>query len=174
MSSCEAKFTGCCRIRFEIVRDELVWDKAILLQKLAHEFQRMFKAAAETTITIAGDPKHLDARIGITAVLHTWGSAMTHHPHVHMIVPGGGISADGLRWVSCRSSFFLPVRVLSRLFRRLFLQMLSLAYAAGRLKFHGDRAGLANDAAFAAFLAPLRKTESTPILGGLHHQYVRI
>jgi Putative transposase len=116
-------------------------------------------AAAETTITIASDPKHLGARIGITAVLHTWGSAMTHHPRVQMIVPGGGISADGSRWVSCRSSFFLPVRVLSRLFRRLFLQMLSAAHAAGRLKFHGDRAELADDPAFAAFLAPLRKTE---------------
>jgi hypothetical protein len=131
----------------------------IAYQNKAVIYDLLFKAAAETTITIAGDPKHLDARIGITAVLHTWGSAMTHHPHVHMIVPGGGISADGLRWVSCRSSFFLPVRVLSRLFRRLFLQMLSLAHAAGRLKFHRDRAGLANDAAFAAFLAPLRKTE---------------
>jgi Putative transposase len=84
---------------------------------------------------------------------------MTHHPHVHMIVPGGGISADGSRWVSCRSRFFLPVRVLSRLFRRLFLQMLSAADAAGRLKFQGDRAGLADQAAFAVFLAALRKTE---------------
>jgi Putative transposase/Transposase zinc-binding domain len=128
----------------------------IAYQNKAVLYDLLFKAAAETTITIAGDPKHLGARIGITAVLHTWGSAMTHHPHVHMIVPGGGISADG--WVSCRSRFFLPVRVLSRLFRRLFLQMLGAAHAAGRLKFQGDRAGLADAAAFAAFLAPLRKT----------------
>jgi Putative transposase len=92
-------------------------------------------------------------------VLHTWGSAMTHHPHAHMIVPGGGISADGSRWVSCRSRFFLPVRVLSRLFRRLFLQMLGAAHAAGRLKFQGNQAGLADQAAFAVFLAALRKTE---------------
>jgi hypothetical protein len=115
----------------------------IAYQNKAVLYDLLFKAAAEATITIADDPKHLGARIGITAVLHTWGSAMTHHPHVHMIVPGGGISADGSRWVSCRSCFFLPVRVLSRLFRRLFLQMLSAAHAAGRLKFQGDRAGLA-------------------------------
>ena len=93
-------------------------------------YDLLFKAAAETTITIAADPKHLGARIGITAVLHTWGSAMTHHPHVHMIVPGGGLSDDGSRWVSCRPSFFLSVRVLSRLFRRLFLEMLVSAHAA--------------------------------------------
>jgi Putative transposase/Transposase zinc-binding domain len=131
----------------------------IAYQNKAVLYDLLFKAAAETTITIADDPKHLGARIGITAVLHTWGSAMTHHPHVHMIVPGGGISADGSRWVSCRSRFFLPARVLSRLFRRLCLQMLSAAHAAGRLKFQGDRAALADQAVFAAFLAPLRKTE---------------
>ena len=130
----------------------------IAYQNKAVLYDLLFKAAAETTIAIAADPKHLGARIGITAVLHTWGSAMTHHPHVHMIVPGGGISADGSRWVSCRSRFFLPVRVLSRLFRRLCLQMLSAAHAAGRLKFQGDRAALADQAVFAAFLAPLRKT----------------
>ena len=87
----------------------------------------LFKASAETMLTIAADPKHLGAHIGITSVLHTWGSAMTHHPHVHMIVPGGGISLDGTRWVSCRPGFFLPVRVLSRLYRRLFLEMLIAA-----------------------------------------------
>ena len=103
-------------------------------------YDLLFKAAAETTLTIAADPKHLGARIGITAVLHTWGSAMTHHPHVHMIVPGGGLSADGSRWVHSRPSFFLPVRVLSRLFRRLFLEMLVAAKAAGQLKFHGGHA----------------------------------
>ena len=122
-------------------------------------YDLLFKAAAETTLTIAADPKHLDARIGITAVLHTWGSAMTHHPHLHMIVPGGGISVDGSRWVSCRPNFFLPVRVLSRLFRRLFLETLVSAHAADQLKFHGDHGALADAAAFAAFLAPLRKPE---------------
>src|SRR5262249_28613359 len=93
----------------------------------------LFKASAETMLTIAADPKHLGAHIGITSVLHTWGSAMTHHPHVHMIVPGGGISLDGTRWVSCRPGFFLPVRVLSRLYRRLFLAMLIGAAQADRL-----------------------------------------
>jgi hypothetical protein len=120
-------------------------------------YDLLFKAAADATLTIAADPKHLGARIGITAVLHTWGSAMTHHPHVHMIVPGGGLSADG-RWVHCRASFFLPVRVLSRLFRRLFLQMLVAAHA-DQLKFNGHHAGLADTAAFAAFLAPLKRAE---------------
>jgi Putative transposase/Transposase zinc-binding domain len=122
-------------------------------------YDLLFKAAAETTLMIAADPKHLGARIGITAVLHTWGSAMTHHPHVHMIVPGGGLSADGSRWVHSRPSFFLPVRVLSRLFRRLFLQLLATAHAADQLKFHGDHMGLADTAAFAAFLAPLKRAE---------------
>ena len=119
----------------------------------------LFTAAAEATLTIAADPKRLGARIGITAVLHSWGSAMTHHPHVHMIVPGGGISLDGTRWVSCRPRFFLPVRVLSRLFRRLFLGKLRAAHQAGRLAFFGDHAVLAKPRAFAAFLAPLRKAE---------------
>ena len=116
----------------------------------------LFKASAETMITIAADPKHLGARIGITSVLHTWGSALTHHPHVHMIVPGGGISPDGDRWISCRPGFFLPVRVLSRLFRRLFLEKLIAAHKAGRLQFFGDHAALADARAFAAYLAPLR------------------
>jgi len=119
----------------------------------------LFKAAAETLITIAADPKHLGARIGLTAVLHTWGSALTHHPHVHIIVPGGGISPDGQRWISCRPGFFLPVRVLSRLFRRLFLERLTALHAIGRLRFFGDRAHLAGRRAFTAYLAPLRKTE---------------
>ncbi|MGO8914911.1 MAG: transposase, partial [Stellaceae bacterium] len=108
---------------------------------------------------IAADPKHLGARIGLTAVLHTWGSALTHHPHVHVIVPGGGISLDGMRWISCRPDFFLPVRVLSRLFRRLFLESLLAAHGAGRLRFFGDRAPLAERGAFAAYLAPLRNVE---------------
>ena len=115
----------------------------IAYQNKAVIYDVLFKAAAETLITIAADPKHLGARIGLTAVLHTWGSALTHHPHVHCIVPGGGISLDGERWVSCRPGFFLPVRVLSRLFRRLFLERLAAAHDAGRLHFFGDHAPLA-------------------------------
>ena len=110
-------------------------------------------------LTIAADPRHHGDRIGITSVLHTWGSAMTHHPHVHMIVPGGGISPDGRHWVSCRPGFFLPVRVLSRQFRRLFLEKLLTAHQAGRLSFFGDYAHLAEAQSLAAHLAPLRKAE---------------
>ena len=131
----------------------------IAYQNKAEIYDILFKASAETLTTIAADPKHLGARIGVTSVLHTWGSAMTHHPHVHMIVPGGGISPDGQRWVSCRPGFFLPVRVLSRLFRRLFLEKLVAAQQADRLKFFGDHAALAGRKAFAAYLAPLRKAE---------------
>ena len=115
-------------------------------------------------LTIAADPKHLGARIAITAVLHTWGSAMTHHPHVHMIVPGGGISlkpapaeAGGSQWISKRPRFFLPVRVLSKLFRRLMIEKLLAAHAAGQLTFYGAHAVLGNTKAFAAYLAPLKK-----------------
>src|SRR5580698_10784673 len=122
-------------------------------------YDLLFKAAAETLQVIAADPKHLGARIGLTAVLHTWGSALTHHPHVHCIVPGGGLSLDGESWVSCRPRFFLPVRVLSRLFRRLFLDRLAAAHAEGRLLFFGESAGLADRAAFTARLAPLRRTD---------------
>ena len=122
-------------------------------------YDLLFKASAETLITIAADPKHLGARVGITAVLHTWGSALTHHPHVHMIVPGGGISLDGERWVSCRPGFFLPVRVLSRLFRRLFLEKLIAVHEGGGLKFFGDHARLAERKAFSAYLVPLRRSE---------------
>jgi hypothetical protein len=131
----------------------------IAYQNKAVIYDILFKASAETLTTIAADPKHLGARVGITSVLHTWGSAMTHHAHVHMIVPGGGIALDGSRWVSCRPGFFLPVRVLSRLFRRLFLTMLLAAHKAGRLQFFGERVPLTNIQAFAAYLAPLRKTE---------------
>jgi Putative transposase/Transposase zinc-binding domain len=131
----------------------------IAYQNQAVIYDLLFKASAETLITIVADPKHLGARVGVTSVLHTWGSALTHHPHVHMIVPGGGISLDGSRWVSCRPCFFLPVRVLSRLFRRLFLDKLLATHAAGRLQFLGNHAPLANAQAFAAYLAPLRKTE---------------
>ena len=122
-------------------------------------YDLLFKVSAETLTTIAADPKHLGARIGITSVLHSWGSAMTHHPHVHMIVPGGGISLDGERWVACRPGFFLPVRVLSRLFRRLFLERLIASHNAGHLKFFGSHAALADPQAFAAYLAPLRRAE---------------
>jgi hypothetical protein len=131
----------------------------IAYQNKAAIYDLLFKASAETLSTIAADPKHLGVRVGITSVLHTWGSALTHHPHVHMIVPGGGISLDGRRWVSCRPGFFLPVRVLSRLFRRLFLDKLAAAHTAGRLKFFGDHVALTDAQAFTAYLAPLRKTE---------------
>jgi len=120
-------------------------------------YDLLFKAASETMMTIAADPRHLGARIGITAVLHTWGSAMTHHPHLHMIVPGGGISLDGARWVSSKPAFLLPVRVLGALFRRLFLTRLLELHTAGRLQFFGDQSGLNDQRAFARHLAPIRK-----------------
>ena len=129
----------------------------IAYQNKAVVYDLLFRIAAETLLTIAADPRHLGARIGATAVLHTWGSAMTHHPHVHMIVPGGGISLDGTRWVRCKPGFLLPVRVLSRLFRRLFLTALADAHAAGRLRFFGEIAGLRRRRAFDAHLAPLRR-----------------
>ena len=132
---------------------------AIAYQNKAVIYGMLFDVAAETLIRIAADPKHLGARIGATLVLHTWGSALTHHPHVHGIVPGGGISADGERWISCRSGFFLPVRVLSRLFRRRLLEELEQAHHAGRLRFLGEHAALAEEAAFAKCLAPLRSCE---------------
>ena len=119
----------------------------------------LMKASAEATLTIAADKKRLGARIGITSVLHTWGSAMTHHPHVHMIVPGGGLTADGSKWIPCRPDFFLAVRVLSRLFRRLVIEMLKAAHAAAKLAFFGQHSGLADADAFAAFLAPLKRVE---------------
>jgi hypothetical protein len=131
----------------------------IAYQNKAVIYNLLFKESAEALITIAANPKHLGARVGITSVLHTWGSAMTHHPHVHMIVPGGGISLDGKSWISCRPGFFLPVRVLSRLFRRLFLEKLIAAHNAGHLKFFGNHAALADPQAFAAYLAPLRRAE---------------
>jgi hypothetical protein len=129
----------------------------IAYQNKAIVYDLLFRTAAETLLTIAADPQHLGARIGATAVLHSWGSAMTHHPHVHMIVPGGGISLDRTRWVYCKPGFLLPVRVLSRLFRRLFLTALADAYAAGRLRFFGEIADLCCYKAFAAHLAPLRR-----------------
>jgi hypothetical protein len=131
----------------------------IAYQNKAVIYDLLFKVSAETMLTIAADPKHLGARIGILSVLHTWGSALTHHPHVHMIAPGGGFSLDGERWVACRPGFFLPVRVLSRLFRRLFLEKLSAAHKAGQLQFFGQHARLADPQAFAAYVAPLRNSE---------------
>jgi len=130
----------------------------IAYQNKAVIYDLLFKVSAETTIAIAADEKHLGARIGVTSVLPTWGSALTHHPHVHMIVPGGGLSPNGERWISCRPNFFLPVLVLSQLFRRLFLEKLVAVHRAGRLRFFGELSHLADADAFAAYLAPLRKT----------------
>jgi hypothetical protein len=122
-------------------------------------YDALFKAASETLLRIAADPKHLGAKIGVTMVLHSWGSALTHHPHVHCIVPGGGISPDGQRWISCKLGFFLPVRVLSRLFRRLMCQRLAAAHAKGALQFFGENAALKDADAFREFLRPLRRME---------------
>ena len=130
---------------------------AIAFQNKALVYDLLFRAASETMLTIAADPKHLGARIGITAVLHTWGSAMMHHPHVHMIVPGGGISLDGTRWISSRPAFLLPVRVLGKLFRRLFLTRLIALHDTGRLTFFGSMAPLAERRAFLKHLSPVHK-----------------
>jgi len=119
----------------------------------------LFDVAAETLLTIAADPKHLGARIGATLVLHTWGSALTHHPHVHGVVPGGGLSPDGQSWVACRPGFFLSVRVLSRLFRRRFLEELVARHRAGQLQFFGEHAALADAKTFVRWLTPLRRCE---------------
>lgn len=129
----------------------------IAFQNKALVYDLLFKAASKTMVTIAADPKHLGARIGITAVLHTWGSALTHHPHVHMIVPGGGIAPDGSRWISSRPAFLLPVRVLGKLFRRLFLTRLVALHDAGRLGFFGTLAYLDDRRAFLRYLSPVRK-----------------
>jgi hypothetical protein len=129
----------------------------IAWQNKAVVYDLLFRAASETMLTIAADPTHLGARIGITAVLHTWGSAMTHHPHVHMIVPGGGIAPDGTRWISSRPAFLLPVRVLGALFRRLFLTRLIQLHQAGRLAFFGTAAPLADRRTFLRHLSPVRK-----------------
>jgi Putative transposase/Transposase zinc-binding domain len=128
----------------------------IAFQNKAAVYDLLFRAASETMLTIAADPRHLGARIGITAVLHTWGSAMTHHPHVHMIVPGGGIAPDGRRWVSSRPAFLLPVRVLGKLFRRLFLTRLIELHSTSRLTFFGSMAHLVDRRAFLRHLAPVR------------------
>jgi hypothetical protein len=139
-------------------------------QNKAVIYDLLFKASSETVLTIAADPKHLGARIGITAVLHTWSSTMIHHPHVHMIVPGGGISLDGSRWVSRRPRYFLPVRVFSKLFRGLMLAKLLAAHQAGQLQFFNQYAHLAEPKAFARYLAPLRSRKwyvyAKPPFGG--------
>jgi len=143
---------------------------AIAYQNKAVVYDLLFKASSEAVLTIAADPKHLGARIGITAVLHTWGATMTHHPHVHMIVPGGGIALDGKRWLSCQPRFLLPVPVLTKLFQGRMLAKLLAAHKAGRLKFFGQYAHLAERKAFAAYLAPLRRITwyvySKPPFGG--------
>ena len=130
---------------------EIAW------QNKAVVYDLLFRAASETMMTIAADPRHLGARIGITAVLHTWGSAMTHHPHVHMIVPGGGISPDGTRWIASKAGFLLPVRVLGKLFRRLFLTQMIKLHDAGKLAFFGASTGLVDRRCFLRHLAPVRK-----------------
>ena len=131
----------------------------IAYQNKAVIYGLLFDVSAEVLQTIAADPKHLGARIGATLVLHTWGSALTHHPHVHGIVPGGGLSLDGKQWVACRPGFFLPVRVLSRLFRRRFLEELEQLHQAGKLKFFGEHSSLADARAFKQWLAPMRQCE---------------
>lgn len=131
----------------------------IAFQNKAVIYNILFKAAAETLLTIGADSKHLGAKLGVTAVLHTWGSALTHHPHVHCIVPGGGVSPDKTRWIRCRTGFFLPVRVLSRLFRRVFLEKLLSAYHAGELVFYSHHAALIDPAKFSDYLAPVRKID---------------
>ena len=134
------------------IRDIAYQNKAVI-------YDLLFKASAETTLKIAATPRHLGARIGFMSVLHTWGSALTHHPHVHMVVPGGGLSRDGSKWIACRPRYFLPVEVLSALFRRLFLKMLLTAHHAGQLQFFGDHVRLAHKAAFKAYLTPLREID---------------
>jgi len=129
----------------------------VAFQNKAVVYDLLFQAASETMLRIAADPRHLGARIGITAVLHTWGSALTHHPHVHMVVPGGGISLDGQRWVPSRPAFLLPVRVLGKLFRGVFLSRLLALHDAGKLGFFGSLAHLVDRAAFLRHLAPVRK-----------------
>jgi len=132
---------------------------AIAYQNKAVVYDILFHATSQTLRTIAGDPKHLGAEIGFIAILHTWGQNLMHHPHLHCVVPGGGISPDGKRWISCRPGFFLPVRVLSRLFRRLFLEQLRQAFGRGELHFFNSLAALQDPAAFAKYLAPATHTD---------------
>jgi predicted Zn-ribbon and HTH transcriptional regulator len=129
---------------------------AIAYTNKAAIYDALFKAAAETLTIIAADPKHLGAKIGATMVLHSWGSALTHHPHLHCIVPGGGVSLDGQNWVSSRPRYLLPVPVLASLFRRLMCERLEALHGTGKLVFFGDHAALVDPAAFQAFVRPLR------------------
>jgi hypothetical protein len=142
----------------------------IAFQNKAKVYGILFAAAAETLRTIAADPRHLGAEIGVVAVLHTWGQNLHHHPHLHCVVPGGGLSLDGSRWVACRHGFFLPVRVLSRLFRRLFLRSLQAAFDSGELQFSSSLAELADPASFVERLKQARRTEwvvyAKPPFGG--------
>lgn len=142
----------------------------VAFQNKAAVYDLLFRTSAETLMTIAADPKHLGAKIGMTSVLHTWGSALTHHPHVHIIVPGGGLSQDGTRWTQCRDGLFLPVRVLSRLFRRLFLEGLAALHTKGKLRFFGELEPLRDADAFTRYLAPFRKSDwvvyAKPPFGG--------
>ena len=131
----------------------------IAYQNKALVYRLLFQASADTFTTISADPNHLGSRIGFTGVLHTWSSAMTHHPHIHYIVPGGGLSLDGSQWRACRRGFFLPVRVLSRYFRRVFLERLQRAHRASKLQFFARLEGLSDADTFARFIAPLKKTE---------------
>ena len=143
---------------------------AIAFQNRRLVYDLLFHASAETLRTIAADPQHLGAEIGFLAILHTWGQNLLHHPHVHCVVPGGGIASDGERWIACRPGFFLPVRVLSRLFRRLFLERLHEAFYAGRLHFYGQLEPLREARAFRAYLAPATHAEwvvyAKPPFGG--------
>jgi len=146
---------------------------AIAYQNKAAVYDMLFHATGETLRTIAADPKHLGAEIGFIAILHTWGQNLLHHPHLHCVVPGGGLSADGEHWISCRPGFFLPVRVLSRLFRRLFLAQLQAAFDAGHLRFFNALEPLQAPRAFARYLAPARRAEwvvyAKPPFGGPQH-----
>lgn len=132
---------------------------AIAFQNKRLVYDILFRCVTETLISIAADPKHLGAQIGFLTILHTWGQNLMHHPHLHCVVPGGGLSADGTRWIACRTGFFLPVRVLSRLFRRLFLARLRTAYEEGSLHFYGALTDIADPQAFARYLAPLARAE---------------
>lgn len=147
--------TEYCHVVFTVPQEIA----AIAYQNKRVVYNLVFRAPAETLGTIAADPQHLGAEIGFLAVLHTWGQTLLHHPHLHCVVPGGGIAQDGTRWIACRPGFFLPVRVLSRVFRRLFLEQLEHAYTSGQLQSSGALASLHEPQAFSAYLAPLRHGE---------------
>ena len=169
-NSCRSRHCPHARLRMAADREaelpvpyfHVVYTLPSKLRDIAYQNKRvvydlLMKAAAETTLAIAADPRRLGARIGVTAVLHTWGSTLTHHPHVHMIVPGGGLSPDGARWVACRSNFLVHVNLLARLFSGKMLAMLADAHDAGQLTFFNAHAGLADKTAFKRFIAPLRR-----------------